>query len=202
MASHIRSGHCQGATDEEVQQFKKEFVYESPKNLVHQSAITRKFKESFEIERFHLIKTPKTVEKRSTRQDSNKKAKLDLSDEFENETNDFQTTELEECDVLYEDVAGQDNDDEAQNENEKLEIVFLAEGEELEDSKVIPATKTQSSSSQGPSREDKFIQAVYPQFKGKTKLQLIEDILELKRRNDLLQIKAKTYENTINRLLN
>lgn len=203
VASHIRSGHCQGASDEEVQQFKQEFVYESPKNLVHKSAITKKFRESFEVERFHLVRAQKVQKttRHSTRQDSsNKKPKLGMNEEYEGD--DLQTTDLEECDVLYEDLESGREVEEEKDDNEKLEIVFLAEGEELEDNKLLKSSKSQSSTSQELSREDKFIQAVYPQFKGKTKLQLIEDILDLKRRNELLQIKAKTYENTINRLLN
>ena len=121
----------------------------------------------------------------------------------ENESTDFITTEFDDCeDVLYEDLtaAGHENEVEEKNENEGMQIVFVSE-EELDSSK-INTTKEQSPFKQELSREDKFIQAVYPQFRGKTKLQLIEEILDLKRRNDLLEVKAKTYENTINRLLN
>jgi hypothetical protein len=67
---------------------------------------------------------------------------------------------------------------------------------------TIKSIKTSSPAKQETTLEEKFIREVYPQFKGKTKLQLIEDIIELKRLNELLQDKAKNYENTINRLLN
>lgn len=59
-----------------------------------------------------------------------------------------------------------------------------------------------SSSASSNSKEDKFINAVYPQYATKTKLQLIEEILEMKRQNDQLQSKCSTYEETIHRLLN
>lgn len=104
---------------------------------------------------------------------------------------------LEESDeTMYEEFT---TESEEHNDSEKLEIVIIPES----DSDSRSAQKPQSSSStQDMSKEDKFINVCYPQFKGKTKLQLIEDILDLKRRNELLQVKTKTYENTINRLLN
>lgn len=52
------------------------------------------------------------------------------------------------------------------------------------------------------SKEDKFIDAVYPHYSSKSRLQLIEEILEIKRQNDLLLSKCKNYEETIHRLLN
>lgn len=67
-------------------------------------------------------------------------------------------------------------------------------------SQAVKERQTKSMSEM--TKEEKFIHVVYPNFKGKTKLQLIEDILDLKRQNELLQVKAKNYENTINRLLN
>lgn len=194
VASHIRSGHCTGATDEEVQQFKREFVYESPKNLVHKSTMTKKFKETFEVEKFQPWKEQKVAKQD---QGNAKRVRLELNER--DDSHDYQTTELEDCDVLYEDFTVSHENEEAKDDEEKLEIVFVSETDALEDEKEAKGPKQSSSSEL--SREDKFIQVVYPQFRGKTKLQLIEDILDLKRRNELLQIKAKTYENTINRLL-
>lgn len=208
MASHIRSGHCLGATEEEVQRFKKEFVYESPKNLVHKSVITKKFRETFEVERYHPAKTPKMIKKNPTRSvltiNPSKKQKVELREE--DEINEYTTADLEDCDVVFEEIAsGTNNEEDVKDYNEKVEILFLGESEDLEDHKTNTTPKPQELPTipqQEMSREDKFINAVYPQFKGKTKLQLIEDLIDLKRRNDLLQVKAKNYENTINRLLN
>lgn len=145
--------------------------------------LTKKFKDSFDIEEYRLVKSPKVHQKKGRKQI---KAKL----EVEEESFDDQHEMSEE--ILYEDYTAAPEE----LEEEKIEIVFLPE-KSPDSSKAQP-----SASPQDLSREEKFIQAVYPQFKGKTKLQLIEDILDLKRRNDLLQVKAKTYENTINRLLN
>lgn len=203
VASHIRSGHCNGASEEEVQLFKREFVYDSPKTLVHKSAVSKKFKEAFEIEEFNLVRKQKNYERKSARQQdirSAKKPKIEYADQ--DGDGDYQ--ELEDCDqLIYEELASGDNEEEIKEESEKLQIMFLDENEDTDSLKEMKAPTPQSSSSTPEmGREEKFIQAVYPQFKGKTKLQLIEDIIDLKRRNDLLQVKAKTYENTINRLLN
>lgn len=197
VASHIRSGHCIGASEEEVQQFKQEFVYDSPKNLVHKSALTKKFRETFEIEEYRVVKeSPKSYAKRSSKQrieDSTepKRAKIEMIDE------EFDQEE----EILYEDYSSSPDQSDAK-EDDKLEIVFLPDMNQEESSEGKHVKTQPSPSSQVMSREEKFINAVYPQFKGKTKLELIEHILDLKRRNDMLQVKAKTYENTINRLLN
>lgn len=193
VASHIRSGHCSGASEEEVQQFKQEFVYDTPKNLVHKSALTKKFKENFEIEEFRVVKeSPRSYSKRIAKQQLEespepKRAKIEMIDEYEQNDNE---------EIVFEEYNSPRSEE---NGEEKLEIVFLPDEsrEEPKESKIQPA-----SSSPQMSKEDKFIDAVYPQFKGKTKLELIEHILDLKRRNEMLQTKAKTYENTINRLLN
>lgn len=101
--------------------------------------------------------------------------------------------------ILYEEFSTEDIEDETNNP--KLEIVFLPQETTSNrlsaDQEIEPEPSTS-----GMSRQEKFIQAVYPQFKGKTKLQLIEEILDLQRQNELLKTKAKTYEDTINRLLN
>src|SRR4051812_40544781 len=62
VASHIRSGHCTGASKDEVQRFKDDFVYESPKNLVHRSTVSKQFKDSFEIK--ECSKTTRTETER------------------------------------------------------------------------------------------------------------------------------------------
>lgn len=102
----------------------------------------------------------------------------------EDENNDDQSDH-----IMYEVEGGDDAND------EKLEIVYVQEDFRLKrDSETSEASTTLS-------KDDKFIAAVYPQFKGKTKLQLIDEILDLKRQNELLQGKVKTYEKTIHSLL-
>lgn len=163
-------------------------------------------KESFEIEEYCLIKSPKIYDRRSTRQQDSRVAKKPKIDFIDQEGSNEYQAELDDCDqLLYEELAtgNENSEEEVREENENLEIMFLRESEDVDSEKVSKISVTQNPLSLPVmSREEKFIQAVYPQFKGKTKLQLIEDILDLKRRNDLLQSKAKTYENTINRLLN
>lgn len=188
VASHIRSGHCQGASEAEVQQFKQEFVYDTPKNLVHKSAVTKKFKETFEIEEYRLVKNPKAQRKKSPRLLNMKRPKFD-EDEHEAVDDDDEA-------IIYEEYSTEEVD--AQTGDQKLEIVFLPQSSDTDRLSEVPDAQSTSDMS----REDKFIQAVYPQFKGKTKLQLIEDILDLKRQNEQLHVKAKNYENSINRLLN
>lgn len=110
---------------------------------------------------------------------------------MESETEDHEAIEDDEA-VFYEEYTPEVD---AQTNEQKLEIVFLPQ--------EAGQSSTQAESpSTSMSREEKFINAVYPHFRGKTKLQLIEEILDLKRINEQLQVKAKNYENTINRLLN
>jgi hypothetical protein len=111
----------------------------------------------------------------------------------------------EDSDIVHEHYIEDENEDHIMYEvegasgdevqEEKLEIVYVQEDyrpkRDSEISEQPPAT----------SKDDKFIAAVYPQFKGKTKLQLIDEILDLKRQNELLQGKVKTYEKTIHSLL-
>lgn len=187
--SHIRSGHCEGASKEEVDQFKKEFVYDSPKSLVHKSAITKRFKESFEIEEYKPRKSPKRSSRNSV------KSKTEALDNEVIDENPFEEMGDEEETLLYEEIASGHNNEEG---DDKVEILYLSEDVDItQGSKQQPSLSTKQMS-----REEKFIQAVYPQFKGRTKLNLIDEILDLKRQNDLLASKAKTYEDTINRLLN
>lgn len=50
-------------------------------------------------------------------------------------------------------------------------------------------------------KEDKFIEVIYPNFKGISKIKLIEEIIELKRKNEILEDKVKTFAKAINDLL-
>ena len=50
-------------------------------------------------------------------------------------------------------------------------------------------------------KEEKFIGVIYPSFKGVSKLELIEEILEMKRKNEILEDKVKTFAKAINDLL-
>ena len=77
------------------------------------------------------------------------------------------------------------------DQNEKVEIVVVARRSENDSSHHTSEV----------THEEKFIQAVYPHFKGKTKLELIDEIHDLQRRNSLLDDKVRNYENTINSLL-
>lgn len=163
---------------------------------MHKSTLTKKFKENFEIEEFHVKKeSPKSYARKSVNEqpeDSppSKRTKIEMIDEYHDE-------------IVYEDYnSPPDLDQSDQHEEEKLEIVFLPNESQEEVVSVVNHVQLPSSSTPEMSREEKFINCVYPQFKGKTKLELIENILDLKRRNELLEVKAKTYENTINRLLN
>lgn len=156
--------------------------------MVHKSAITKRFRESFEIEEYK----PRKSIKPSTR--SAEKQKADAFDsEIVDNTNQLEQLEAEEETFMYEEIASGHGNDVG---DEKVEIVYISEEGN------IAQNKHPQSPAMEMSREEKFIQAVYPQFKGKTKLNMIEEILDLKRQNDLLSSKAKTYENTINRLLN
>lgn len=98
--------------------------------------------------------------------------------------------------IVYEMEGGGTEED----QNEKVEIVYLANNDRSYNytSSEDPEPRTTEISS---NNEEKFISMVYPNFKGKTKLQLIDEIFDLKRRNELLKSKVKTYENTINKLL-
>lgn len=192
VASHIRSGHCEGATTEEVELFKKEFVYDSPKSLVHKSAIKKRIKEVFDVDEEYS--KPRKRTRLSPKQLEKPKPETSDSETADN-ANQFHPLGDEEETLIYEEIAsGPGNYD----GEEKVEIVFLSE-----EGKLMQSNKQQQEPpSIQMSREEKFIHAVYPQFKGKTKLNLIDEILDLKRQNDLLSSKAKRFENTINRLLN
>lgn len=189
IASHIRSGHCEGASEEEVQRFKQEFVYESPKNLVHRSAISKKLQDSYEVKNIKISRQSKRTHSDFKHPGNNKKPKQDST---------------EECQELYEvedgNVYEQIGEIEESEQDQSVSIMILPHDCEDPIDTAKPF-RTSNASKPELTQEDKFIQAVYPQFKGKTKLQLIEDIVELKRLNELLQEKAKNYEKTINRLL-
>ena len=97
--------------------------------------------------------------------------------------------ESEEQEIMYE-VEGCSDD--PPDPDEKVEYIYVQNVKEDSEPKE---------SELSPSKEEKFISAVYPQFKGKTKLQLIDCILDLRRQNELLNEKVKTYESTIHKLL-
>lgn len=134
-------------------------------------------------------------------QTSVKKAKMQASDhDYEEDLSSEQTNKdedsgNEETDQLihYEEEATDDhqNDDEM---DERVEIVYIPP---IADSNKHIKKDTIA---QG-SKEEKFISAVYPKYKGKTKLNLIEEIIDLSRRNELLEEKVRTYTRTINSLL-
>lgn len=165
--------------------FKQDFVYDSPKNLVHKSTVTKRLKEAFEIEEYQPDKSAKTDKDHI--QIRSKRMKVGVKSKPKDDTDDELAYEQE---LVGEDQVFIITEDNATDYKEDVEI------ENLE------TVKAQSVNFQKETtNDDKFIQVVYPQFKGKTKLELIEDILDLKRQNELLQLKAKTYKNTINRLL-
>lgn len=176
IASHIRSGHCKGTSDTEVQRFKQEFVYETPKRLVEKSLIKESDKPP---KRKLVLKTP----------DSNVKlSKIEVPD---NESiSDEQYIEEDDVDIDYDEVID--------DQHTKVEVVYVSNAREfnvLSEEPAVPSNTSQIS------KEEKFINMVYPTFKGKSKLELIEEINDLKRQNELLIAKNKTYEDTINTLL-
>lgn len=165
-------------------------MYESPKNLVHKSAVSKKFKETFEVKEFRVVGSRKRTSNVSTTSSELKKPKQESVDERQEVYN----IEGEHISEHFGEV------DEADQEGQSVSIMILPHDID-ESMEAVKPFKPASSARQEPSQEDKFIREVYPQFKGKTKLQLIEDIIELRRLNELLQDKAKNYEKTINRLL-
>lgn len=87
--------------------------------------------------------------------------------------------------------------EQANTDDERVaEIVYYAD-----DVTVKEPPSSSNTDKPADNKEEKFITVVYPQFKGRTKLHLIDEILDLQRRNELLQNKVKTYEDTINKLL-
>lgn len=185
IASHIRSGHCTGSSDQEVQRFKQEFVYETPKNLVHKSSIKESATNSNKLKRKLVLKTS----------DSNvKMAKLDVIDNVSTGDEQYIEEDNNEEDICFEEMV------EEQNANAKVEVVYVSSndrGFNYANDESAPSNKSQISMN----KEEKFISMVYPTFKGKSKLELIDEINDLKRQNELLLIKNKTYESTINALL-
>ncbi|KAL7035774.1 hypothetical protein ACKWTF_008552 [Chironomus riparius] len=193
VASHIRSGHCKGASDEEVQKFKQEFVYETPKHLIHKSCVgkTPRSADSFKFEREEKSETVATIKKIYLKQDSKdsvqvKRQKLEIEEDYESENI---IEEHNDSEIMYELET-------ANTDDEKVEELIFVTNESTHET---PPKKSEGS--EPASKEEKFISAVYPQFKGRTKLDLIDEIHDLQRRNELLQVKVKTYENTINKLL-
>ncbi|KAG5681472.1 hypothetical protein PVAND_010904 [Polypedilum vanderplanki] len=202
VASHIRSGHCSGTSEDEVKRFKNEFVYDSPKNLVHiNKSIMAKIEKSNTTEN-SLVKCIQVVNLKKEDESGHKmkRTKLELNDEEEHLLDDEQTESTE---LIYEMESGQCDD-----ADKMEEIYFVTEASSSNYDKM--ASKTQhhlenkSSSSTlntAVNKEEKFISVVYPQFKGYSKMNLIDEILDLKRRNELLQEKIKKYEDTIHKLI-
>lgn len=161
-----------------MNRFKQEFIYETPKNLVHKSAI--KEGNSNNAKRKLVLKKPDS--------NASKNAKIEVTDNVS--TGDGDEHYIEE-DIDYDEML----DDE---QHSKVEVVYVSNDEQFTVVNDEPAT---SSNTTQASKEDKFIAMVYPAFKGKTKLEMIDEINDLKRQNELLIIKNKTYEATINSLL-
>jgi hypothetical protein len=120
-----------------------------------------------------------------------KKIKLDNSNSEEHL--DERDDEDEEEHVFFQVENSHANDDE-----EKVEILFLSNNSDENGDGRMEKTSLETTS---VNKEEKFISFVYPDFKGKTKLNLIDQILDLKRQNELLKVKVQTYERTIKELL-
>ena len=172
----------------------QEFVYETPKHLIHRSRVgkTPRSAESFKSEKEEKGETV-TIKKYYLKHESNnpgqaKRQKLDIEDyEGENIIEEHPDSE-----IMYE-LEATNTDD------EKVEEILYVTNEPAPHE--TPAKKSEEMEQTVTSKEEKFISAVYPQFKGRTKMELIDEIFDLQRRNELLQVKVKTYENTINKLL-
>lgn len=175
-------------------------MYDSPKNLVHKSSVGKS--ESDTKKAFKKI-----VLKRENQNDGKdqmiKRTKLELNNEEENILVEVHNEDYDEME------SEDDAEDQVDGPQKMEEIIFFTEAK----SPKIIQTKVQQKreaarkestdqiTNSTTSREDKFISAVYPSYAGKTKLELIDEILDLTRRNELLQTKVKTYENTIHNLL-
>jgi len=184
--------------------FKEDFMYESTKNLVHKSqAAKNSFKRNF-TEEFHIVKEEPRTRFRtvlSRGEPEHKRTKLEVLDQdslSQEEHIELEAEQDPENDIMFDDNHSAGDPADGEVDGEKVEIVFLPQDSEFR--KEIPKRRI-IVPKPDLAKEEKFIAAVYPQFKGKTKLNLIDEIMDLKRRNELLQVKARTYENTINKLL-
>lgn len=185
-------------------------MYSSPKNLVHRSKIGDLAK---------VKATGKAPAKRKSPRKESPKQQKTIAYEIEQDEMEVESLETEELtddegrgsDMKLETVKyavkhrkHHETNEQTQyevhtNNDENVEFIIVS-GQPEQTSKVL--IHQQPAVNHELSKEEKFIQAVYPQFQGKTKLQLIDEILDAQRRNDLLQDKVKTFEDTINRLLN
>ncbi|CAO1412602.1 unnamed protein product [Diamesa serratosioi] len=86
-------------------------------------------------------------------------------------------------------------DDENDNTNEELVLIPTMNTSPSSSEEQMPKTENFYE------KEEKFIGVIYPNFKGISKLKLIEDIIELKRKNEILEDKVKTYAKAVNDLL-
>jgi hypothetical protein len=118
-----------------------------------------------------------------------KRQKMEIEEDYESEN---MIEEHNESEIMYELEATNTDDEKVE------ELIFVTNHDSSHD---ISPKKSEELEPISTNKEEKFIAAVYPNFKGRTKMDLIDEILDLQRRNELLQIKVKTYENTINKLL-
>lgn len=170
-------------------------MYETPKHLIHRSCVgkTTRSAELLKSERDDKSETVTTIKKLYLKHDLKdsgqaKRQKLELEDDYESENI---IEEHNDSEIMYELEATNTDDEKVE------ELIFVANDSTHE----TPPKKSEELEPISTNKEEKFISAVYPHFKGRTKLDLIDEILDLQRRNELLQVKVKTYENTINKLL-
>lgn len=111
--------------------------------------------------------------------------------EDEDVTEDEEEREAQE---LCDDASGADNIEKVFVDNLGGAVVKTENIQESDEEQLVESTSEVT-------KEDKFIEAVFPDYKKTTKRQLIEDNLELKRQIEHLKARAVIYEKTINRLL-
>lgn len=180
-------------------------MYSSPKNLVHRS----------KVQDLTIVKTSTT--RPPKRKSALPKPKKTVDYEIDTEQDEMEEGTFDTEDLTDDDGRGssvkqevveyavkrrklEDTDEHTQyevqtNGDDKVEFIIVS-GQPEKNARMTADEQPAAS------KEERFIQAVYPQFQGKTRLQLIDEILDSQRRIDLLQDKVKTFEDTINRLLN
>lgn len=183
VASHIRSGHCREASPGQIKKFKEDYFYPTPKKLVHRSSFYGKRKSNENSDQSHRIKNTNET---TTKSDASKRTKIDDTDEVE-----VLEEMISDSDQIIDDVQYVMINETQQNSSDNADVIVEKTNRNTFKIKTISTTK-----------EDKFIAAVYPQYSNMTKLQLIENLLEIKKENDLLKSKCSNYEDSINRLLN
>lgn len=196
-----------------MDQFKKEYLYSSPKNLVHRSKI-EDTKVKSEGGKTPAKRKSQTLKKSPKQKALNYELEHDEMEEGSLETEgltdeDGQSSGIKVERVKYavkrkkvEEPSNHTQYEVHSNSDDKVEFIIVSEEPEQNSKLRFTGNGDTQIGQEQLSKEAKFIQAVYPQFFGKTKLQLIDEILDAQRRNELLQDKVKTFEETINRLLN